>query len=118
MKTLTIYDPAMCCSTGVCGPNPDEKLVQLASFIKGLDKNTYSVERYNLAQQPEAYTASQVVAKALKEKGADALPLIFIDDEMVCSGKYPSVDELAGLINLDCTETPQDSSCCSGKCCE
>lgn len=41
MKTLKIYDPAMCCPTGVCGTNIDTKLVQLANFLNTLDKNMF-----------------------------------------------------------------------------
>jgi len=28
MKTIEIFDPAMCCSSGVCGPSVDPKLVR------------------------------------------------------------------------------------------
>lgn len=83
MKTLKIHDPAMCCSSGVCGPNVNEKLVHLSAFLKGLNKNAYTVERFNLSQQPEAYVKNQTVADILKEKGTDALPLIFVDDKFV-----------------------------------
>ncbi|EOW1075393.1 arsenic metallochaperone ArsD family protein, partial [Cronobacter malonaticus] len=27
MKTLTVFDPAMCCSTGVCSSDVDQALV-------------------------------------------------------------------------------------------
>ena len=118
MKTLKIYDPPMCCSSGVCGANPDEKLVQLAAFIKGLDKSKYCVERYNLAQQPEAYTACPVVAKILKEQGADILPLIFVDNKLLCSGQYPTIDDLASLLKLGCTDAQDSSTCCPEGCCE
>ena len=30
MKTIQIYDPAMCCSSGVCGIEVDQTLVNLA----------------------------------------------------------------------------------------
>jgi len=49
MKTLKIYDPAMCCSSGVCGPDVDPALVQLAGFLKNLDASAVTVERYNLS---------------------------------------------------------------------
>jgi len=34
-QTLQIFDPAMCCSTGVCGPEVDTKLVQNSVTEKG-----------------------------------------------------------------------------------
>ncbi len=116
MKTLKIYDPAMCCSTGICGPDVDPVLVQLASFLKNLDASVVTVERYNLSQEPAAYTANEAVAAALKEKGTDVLPLVFIDDEQISSGGYPDLHNLSALlgsaqtVNLDMP----DCSGCSG----
>jgi hypothetical protein len=115
---LTIYDPAMCCSSGVCGPNVNDKLVHLSAFLKGLDKSLYCVERYNLSQQPEAYVSNATVAGILKEKGVDALPLVFVDDRLVCSGDYPTMDELADLLQIGCEGMDvEGSDCCAGGCC-
>jgi len=118
MKTLKIYDPAMCCSTGVCGPDVDPELVQLAGFLKKLDACAVKVERYNLSQEPAAYTANAAVATALKEKGTDALPLVFVDDELISSGGYPDLNELSGLLRVTQAMTldAPDCSGCSGCC--
>ena len=119
MITLKIYDPAMCCSSGVCGPDVNEKLVQLSAFLKGLDTGDYTVERYNLSQQPDAYVSNPAVAQILKDKGTQALPILFVNDKLVCSGDYPSTGELAGLLKLGCTDIADNSSnCCSGGCCQ
>jgi hypothetical protein len=32
---LDVFDPAMCCSTGVCGPEVDPQLVQFAADARG-----------------------------------------------------------------------------------
>jgi hypothetical protein len=116
MKTLKIYDPAMCCSTGVCGPDVDPELVQLAGFLKNLDESVVKVERYNLSQEPSAYTGNPAVAAALQERGTDALPMVFINEELVSSGSYPDLNELSGLLGAGQTitlDTP-DCSGCSG----
>lgn len=118
MKTLKIYDPAMCCSSGVCGPNVNEKLVHLATCLNGLDKEKFSVERYNLSQQPEAYVANTTVAEILREKGADVLPLIFLDEKLVCSGDYPSIENLAAMLEIDTPSSSGDGcGCDSDDCC-
>ena len=114
MKTLKIYDPAMCCSTGVCGPDVDTELVQLAGFLKNLDACAVKVERYNLTQEPAAYP-SGIVAELLKEKGVEVLPLVHLDNEVICSGEYPDLKKMSGLLNsgplsMDIT----DCSSCSG----
>lgn len=31
MKTIQIFDPALCCSSGVCGPETDPALVAFAA---------------------------------------------------------------------------------------
>jgi len=118
MITLKIYDPAMCCSSGVCGPAVDDKLVQFSNFLNGLDKDQYQVQRYNLSQQPEAYASNDIVNKILQEKGTDALPLIFVDDQLVSFGDYPSADQLGDFLKTG-TIKPDDNSsgCCSGGCC-
>jgi arsenate reductase len=116
--TVKIYDPALCCSSGVCGPSVDDRLVALSGFLKGLDTSQFKVERYNLAQQPGAYVDNQDVAATLKDKGTDALPLFYVDDELVWSGSYPSVDKLAELLNMDASASSDSGSCCgsSGGC--
>jgi hypothetical protein len=116
MKTLKIYDPAMCCATGVCGSDVDPLLVQLAGFLKNLDSASVKVERYNLSQEPGAYTANEAVAAALKEMGTAALPLVFIDDELICSGGYPDLEDLSSLLGTAKTVTLETTDCtgCSG----
>jgi len=69
MKTLQIFDPAMCCSTGVCGPSVDQTLVKLAADVAFLKSKGVTVERFNLAHQPEAFTANPLV---IAEMGAAA----------------------------------------------
>lgn len=118
MPTLKIYDPAMCCSSGVCGPNVDEKLVHLAGFIKGLDKKKIAVERYNLSQQPEAYVVNPVVAEILQEKGTEALPLTFVDEKLVGSGDYLSTDELAHLLQIEYVDVEGSAGGDEGGCCQ
>ena len=34
MKKLAIYEPALCCSTGVCGPSVDEDLLRITGVMK------------------------------------------------------------------------------------
>lgn len=100
MKTLKIYDPAMCCPTGVCGTEVDTKLVQLASFLNSLDKSVFEVNRFSLSSEPAQYVQNKEVARILKEGGVDFLPLFFVDDELVFSKDYPSVPALSSKLGL------------------
>ena len=36
-STMRVFDPAMCCSTGVCGPSTDSILVRFAADLKWLE---------------------------------------------------------------------------------
>ena len=100
MRKLQVFDPAMCCSTGVCGPNPDPVLPRFAADLQWLASQGIVVERYNLAQQPQAFAASEMVKKALAEQGNDCLPLIVVDNTIVSRGTYPTRKELAALAGL------------------
>lgn len=65
MKKMVIYDPAMCCSTGVCGPGVDPELLRVSALLNSLKNNGISVERYNLNGNPQAFIDSKVI----KSKG-------------------------------------------------
>jgi hypothetical protein len=101
MKKLEVFDPPMCCSTGVCGPNVDSALVQFAADFLWVAGQGVHVERYNLAQQPQAYAANAIVRAALAGDGTACLPLILVDGQIVSKGKYPAREELARLVGLD-----------------
>ncbi len=100
MKTLKIYDPAMCCPTGVCGTSVDTKLVQLSNFLNSLDKNMFEVKRFGLSTNPQEYVLNSEVSRLLNEEGVESLPLIFLDDELLFKGDYPSVPTLSSKMGL------------------
>jgi AhpD family alkylhydroperoxidase len=98
---VQVFDPPMCCSTGVCGPAVDPDLVRFAADLDWLRRQGVDVERYNLSQQPAAFAGNDVVRGALGKDGNDCLPLTLIDDAAVCRGRYPTRDELAGYAGLE-----------------
>jgi hypothetical protein len=114
MKRVEVFDPPMCCSTGVCGPKVDPALVRFAVDLHWLANQRIAVERYNLAQQPRAFAANALVKTALQEHGNDCLPLVLLDGSIVSQGRYPSRDELAQLAGVQADEvsdaTPRTSS--------
>jgi hypothetical protein len=119
---LKIYDPAMCCSSGVCGPSVDPVLAQFAgalNFVSG--QPGIRVERYNLGQQPQAFVENAEVKSMLGNGGEKRLPFIFINDQLWCQGRYPSRDELLQALGIKTDTTlflnmvsPEKDSCCSG----
>ncbi|MCX6903979.1 MAG: arsenite efflux transporter metallochaperone ArsD, partial [Verrucomicrobia bacterium] len=89
MKRLDVYDPAMCCSTGVCGPQVNPVLVRFAADVVWLQDQGAEVRRFNLSQNPAAFVENEQVKRALTEKGEGALPLLLVDGEVAASGEYP-----------------------------
>ena len=119
LNTLQIFDPAMCCSTGVCGPEVDTKLVQFAADLDWIKSQGVIVQRHNLSQNPAAFVENEAVKTALIEKGEAALPVLLINGKVASTGSYPQREELATLFKLKATSTfaPAKTSCCGGGSC-
>lgn len=49
MKKMQIYEPAMCCSTGLCGVGVDQELLRISTVLNSMEKNGVMVERFNLS---------------------------------------------------------------------
>lgn len=94
MKTLQVYDPPMCCSTGLCGTEIDPTLVRFAALLKQLSQKGVHVERFNLGQQPMAFVQNPTVKSLLDSEGVAVLPLLIVDDEVRLKGRYLSGEEL------------------------
>ncbi len=116
---IRVFDPAMCCDTGICGPTVDPELVRFAADLDWLARQGVTVERFNLMQQPGAFAGTPAVNEAL-HRGLEALPMVLVDDRVAVEGLYPSRETLAALAGLRVTrpDTAADSSCCKpGGCC-
>ncbi len=100
MATIQVFDPALCCPTGVCGVDVDQALVTFAADVDWLKSQGAAVTRISLAQQPQAFAANAHVRQLLQDKGDKALPAILVDGELRSSGRYPARDELARWAGL------------------
>ena len=98
MKTVQVYDKPMCCSTGVCGPDVDPVLPQFAADLDWLKKQGHNVERYNLAQQPQAFIENKAIHHLLSTAGTDCLPVVVVDGKVASQTVYPSREDLAGFV--------------------
>ena len=93
MKTIQLYDPPLCCATGVCGTGIDPDLVNVSTMLTRLGKHGVVVERYNLGQMPAAFAENPVVKALLEQDGKRALPLIIVDGKVQVQGHYPNAEE-------------------------
>jgi hypothetical protein len=122
MAKIQIFDPALCCNTGVCGVDVDQLLVNFSADVDWAKQNGAQIERFNLAQQPMAFAENPVVKGLLERSGQEALPLILVDGEFALAGRYPNREELTRLARLALTsvagEAKPMANCCSGsRCC-
>ena len=114
MTTIQVFDPALCCSTGVCGVEVDQQLVGFSADVDWAKQNGAQIERFNLAQQPMAFAENLLVKAFLERSGADALPLILVDGEVALAGRYPNRAELSRWTGVVLVEEKPQSGCCSG----
>ncbi len=91
---LEIYDPPMCCSTGICGPSVDDNLVKLSENLELLKNRGIEVERYMITQQPLKFRENQSVFDLIKEKGKEVLPITTVNGKVIKTGIYPTLEEM------------------------
>ncbi len=108
----------MCCSTGVCGPAVDPVLPRFAADLEALKQAGHQVERFNLAQQPQAFLQNPEIHALISTRGTDVLPVVVIDGRIVSQGLYPSRELLnpwlGGSTGVSASLPIVDSGCCSG----
>ena len=119
MKKIEVFDPALCCSTGVCGADVDQALVSFSADAAWAKLNGAQIERFNLAQQPMAFAENAVVKGFLERSGEAALPLVLVNGAVALAGRYPNRAELAGWTGILQTvdETKAAGNCCPGSNC-
>ena len=100
MPVLRVFDPPMCCATGVCGPGVDPELARFSADLEWLKGQGVQVQRFNLAQQPGAFVEHTAVKEALQTRGNESLPMVLVDDRVAVEGAYPSRDALAALAGV------------------
>ncbi len=100
---VEVYDPPMCCPSGVCGPDPDPKLVRFSADLAWLRRKGVEVRRHNLTQDPLAFAQNADVKRLMTENKGDGLPVILSGGKVMKHGAYPSRSELASWLGL--TET-------------
>lgn len=91
---LEIFDPPMCCPTGLCGPAIDQELLDVGEMIRQLQNDGYRVERYQMTTHPGKFTDNPEVMGLIREKQMAALPIIILHGKIISDGRYPSLSEI------------------------
>ena len=125
MASIRVYEPALCCNTGVCGEDVDQALVTFTADLDFFRRQGIDIARHNLATDPSSFVENPIVMNFLSAAGSDGLPLVLVDDVTVLTGRYPTRDMLARYAGHTATPRPQinlvtadgGGGCCGGSGC-
>lgn len=100
MKKMQIFEPAMCCPTGICGVGVDPELLRISTVLHSLKNQGIEVERFNLSNAPQQFVTNQVVNTFINEKGVEGLPITVLDGAIVLAGRYPNNEEFIQFLDI------------------
>lgn len=100
MKKMKIFEPAMCCPTGLCGVGVDPELLRISTTLDTLKKQGVIVDRFNLNSAPAEFITDHTINAYINEKGTEGLPAVMVDGEIVITGRYPTNEEFTKLLDL------------------
>jgi len=106
MPSIHVYEPALCCNTGVCGPDPAQELVTFTADLKHLKDRGGDIARHNLAGDVQAFAQSEAARGFLQTAGSEGLPLVLVDGVTVLTGRYPTRTELLRWAGLEAGAEP------------
>ena len=103
MTEIQLYEEAMCCSTGVCGPDPDDELVEISAVLDQLEAEFAEAEisRANMQHNIDQFLNTQEIYDLVQEEGPRILPITTVDGEIVAKEEYLSYDELAAELRAN-----------------
>lgn len=104
MPSVHVYEPALCCNTGVCGEDVDQRLVEFTADLNHLTEQGADIARHNLANDPLTFASDETVRGFLEVAGSEGLPLTTVNGVTVLTGTYPTRDQLLRYTGL--TQTP------------
>lgn len=101
MKKVEIYDPPMCCPTGICGPAVDPALMKMNDAILALKKQGVTVERYGLRSDYMIIKDRTIVMAIIHRDGIKSLPITVINGAIFKTGEYPSYEDICKALNIE-----------------
>jgi hypothetical protein len=96
---VELFDPPMCCPTGICGPTIDQTLLDLSEMVMALQSQGVSVARYQMTSHPNAFLANAEVMKLVREQQMAALPITVVHGKVIKTQAYPSLEEVKSHLN-------------------
>lgn len=114
---MFIYEPALCCDTGVCGVSVDPELLRISSVANNLKKNGVILQRYNLGNFPQAFIDNAEINNLINGDGVEALPATVVDGKIVKTKVYPTNGEIVMWLNIPADYLVEKTEKSGGGCC-
>jgi len=96
---VELFDPPMCCPTGLCGPALDQTLLDVNEMILALQASGVRVKRYQMTSHPQVFLNNVEVMRLVRERQMAALPITAVHGQIIKVGEYPTLNEVQASIN-------------------
>jgi len=97
---LIIYEGMLCCSTGICGPEPNQALIQLSEDVKRLQAEfpDESITRVSMSFNAQMFLQSPDILELLKKQGTEILPISTLNGKILVEQRYMTYDEMKAAL--------------------
>lgn len=96
---VELFDPPLCCPTGLCGPSLDQTLLDVSEMVLTLQTEGLVVERYQMTSHPQAFLSNAEVMRLVREQEMAALPITVVQGTVIKTGQYPTLAEVRAALN-------------------
>jgi hypothetical protein len=96
---IELFDPPMCCPTGLCGPALDQTLLDVSEMLRQLEAEGFSTQRYQMTSHPQVFLNNPEVMRLVREQQMEALPIIVVHGRVIKSGAYATRSEIEQHLN-------------------
>jgi hypothetical protein len=95
---VELFDPPMCCPTGLCGPALDQTLINVSEMVLDLQTEGIGVERYQMTSHPQAFLGNAEVMRLVRAQQMAALPITVVRGQVLKVGAYPTPGEIRAAL--------------------
>jgi len=99
-KKLVIYEGMLCCSTGICGPEPNQDLIQLSEDVKKLQAEfpDENIMRVSMSFNAQVFLQNPEILELLKRQGTEILPITTLNGKILAKQRYMTYKEMKAAL--------------------
>ena len=96
---VIVYEGALCCPTGICGPEPDKTIIDFNEMIRNLADNKHiKITRASMSFDMDRFLQEPLIFGRIRENGPAVLPITTVNGKIILEKKYPVLDDLSYLL--------------------